>query len=327
MNDFKERVKQYEKIYVPIGENEEAAGYSFCQMIDVGRKFVMHNIKGYLATQTVHYLQHFNLSPRQIWLTRHGESMGDVEGKFGGNSDLSHYGVQYAKTLSRFIAQQCNLWAQGHLSKENTPIDSPSHPASHTAITGKSFHVWTSNMKRSIQTAQHFNPCTYEIEHLRMLDELNAGILEGLTRDKIKEFYGDWLGQRQEDKLRHRYPGTSGEGYVDLTNRLKSVILEVERLTDHVLIISGLAVTRVLLAYFKGLQRDKITDLRVPLGTLYLIEPVSLRSTFGLTNGLRKLTFRRNRTGLNTRSFCTMVKLTGSSPQKSTENSPDGMSL
>ena len=130
-------------------------------------------------------------------------------------------------------------------------------------------------MLRSKQTAQFFQRPRYDTKQLPMLDELNAGILEGLTREEVKRFYSDWYEKRHKDKLRFRYPGARGEGYMDVTNRLKSVILEVERATDHILLISGLAVTRVLLAYFKGLQMEEITDLDIPLGTLFMLEPVS----------------------------------------------------
>jgi 6-phosphofructo-2-kinase len=130
-------------------------------------------------------------------------------------------------------------------------------------------------MRRSKQTAQFFSPSSYETKQLPMLDELNAGILDGMTREEVKEFYSDWCQKRDQDKHRYRYPGAHGEGYMDVTNRVKSVILEVERATDHILLISGLAVTRVLLAYFRDLQKDEIADLDVPLGTLFMLEPVS----------------------------------------------------
>ena len=42
-----------------------------CQMIDVGRKIVTHQTKGFLAAQTVYFLLNFNLAHRQIWITRH----------------------------------------------------------------------------------------------------------------------------------------------------------------------------------------------------------------------------------------------------------------
>ena len=38
--------------------------------------------------------------------------------------------------------------------------------------------------------------------------------------------------------------------------------------------ISRRSVARVLLAYFKGLKRDDVADLDVPLGMLYMLEPV-----------------------------------------------------
>jgi 6-phosphofructo-2-kinase len=51
------------------------------------------------------------------------------------------------------------------------------------------------------------------------------------------------------------------------------VIVELERMTDHVLLVGHRSVARVLLAYFMGLQREAVADLDVPLGMLYCLEP------------------------------------------------------
>ncbi|KAJ9639442.1 6-phosphofructo-2-kinase [Coniosporium tulheliwenetii] len=241
LKDFKKRVAMYEKKYAPIGDYEERNGLSFCQMIDVGRKFVTHKINGFLATQVVNYLQHFNLAPRQVWLTRHGESIDN-------------------------IADQCPL-------SDDKALDGPDDLNGLNCTEAKRFWVWTSMMQRSIQTAQFFDQDRYEVNHMRMLDDLNAGMLEGLTHEQVKELYADEYEQRQRDKLRYRYLGERGEGYLDVTNRLKSVILELERVHDHVLLIAPQSVTRILLAYCRGLKSEEITDLHVPLGTLYMLEP------------------------------------------------------
>ena len=45
-------------------------------------------------------------------------------------------------------------------------------------------------------------------------------------------------------------------------------------MTDHVLLVGHRSVARVLLAYFKGLKHEDIADLDVPLGMLYMLEPV-----------------------------------------------------
>ena len=49
--------------------------------------------------------------------------------------------------------------------------------------------------------------------------------------------------------------------------------LRLERETD---LASDRSVARVLLAYFKGLKREDVADLDVPLGMLYMLEPVRI---------------------------------------------------
>ena len=78
-------------------------------MIDVGRKIVTHQIRGFLAGQTVYFLLNFHLSARQIWITRHGESLDNVAGKIGGDASLSEEGRRYAKALTEFIDSKLGL--------------------------------------------------------------------------------------------------------------------------------------------------------------------------------------------------------------------------
>ena len=281
--DFKRRVAIYERNYVPLGEFEEKNNMQYVQMIDVGRKIVSHQIKGFLAAQTVYYLVNFNLAARQIWITRHGESLDNVNGKIGGNSPLSENGRRYAKALARFIDHERLEWtirqrdkaASTHfppLPGDTTPPN-PECSKSDNAPE-KNFCVWTSMLERSIQTAQDFDEEEYDIKQMRMLDELNAGDMEGMTYEGIRSQHTDEYELRRSDKLHYRYPGAGGEGYLDIINRLRAVIVEVERMTDHVLLVGHRSVARVLLAYFMGLQRDDVADLDVPLGALYMLEPV-----------------------------------------------------
>ena len=44
-------------------------------------------------------------------------------------------------------------------------------------------------------------------------------------------------------------------------------------MTDHVLLVTHRSVARVLLAYFRGLKREEVADLDVPVGMLYCLEP------------------------------------------------------
>ena len=288
LEDFKKRVALYEQKYVPLGEYEEKNNMPYVQMIDVGRKVVSHQIRGFLSAQTVYYLLNFNLAPRQIWITRHGESIDNVNGKIGGDSILSDVGHAYAKTLTKFIKHERELWEIHQHEKALTthfpprpgdttpPNPDYDHGNSEDGPAAMNFCVWTSMLKRSVQTAQYFDEEDFDIKQMKMLDELNAGTMEGLTYKEIMTQHSEEYEVRKKDKLHYRYPGAGGEGYLDVINRLRAVIVEVERMTDHVLLVGHRSVARVLLAYFKGLGRDDVADLDVPLGMLYMLEPVSL---------------------------------------------------
>ncbi|KAF2023723.1 bifunctional 6-phosphofructo-2-kinase/fructose-2,6-bisphosphate 2-phosphatase [Setomelanomma holmii] len=280
LEDFKKRVAIYEKNYVPIGDYEEDNNIPYVKMVDVGRKMISHQIKGFLAGQAVFYLLNFNLAPRMIWITRHGESMDNVAGRIGGDSDLSENGQRYAKAMARFVDRQRKDWAVRQADKmANTHF--PPVPGDHTPpnpyydhdFDHNNFCVWTSMLKRSIQSAQYFCDEDYEVKQMRMLDELNAGIMEGLTYDEIRTKYAEEYLRRRRDKLSYRYPGPGGEGYLDVINRIRPVIVELERMTDHCLLVTHRSVARVLLAYFQGLNREDVADLDCPLGMLYQLEP------------------------------------------------------
>jgi len=282
LEDFKKRVAIYAKNYIPLGDYEEDNNMPYIKMIDVGRKMMTHMIKGFLSAQVVYYLVNFNLAPRMIWITRHGESEDNVNGKIGGNADLTANGHRYGAAMSKFIKYQRQDWEIRQRDKEAN-MQKPPHegdttpPNPHYNPEGfehaKSFCVWSSMLQRSYHTAAYFDDEEYDVKQMRMLDELNAGIYEGMTYEKIKNDHTEEFNRRRADKLQYRYPGPGGEGYLDVINRLRPVIVELERMTDHCLLITHRSVARVLLAYFQGLNRDDVADLDCPLGMLYMMEP------------------------------------------------------
>ncbi|EFR03393.1 6-phosphofructo-2-kinase 1 [Nannizzia gypsea CBS 118893] len=282
LEDFKKRIKLYERSYVPLGEYEEHHNMPYVQTIDVCRKVVAHQATGFMASQVVSYLLNFNLSPRQIWISRHGESLDDISGRIGGNAPLSENGTQYARALAKFIDHQRARWEEYQKIKALSthfpprPGDStPPNPqyAAQIMEGGRNFCVWTSMLTRCSQTAQFFDEEEYDIKEMRMLNELNAGVMEGLTYDEIRERFPSDFETRRKEKLHYRFPGPGGEGYLDVVNRLRAVIVEVERMTDHVLLVGPRSVARTLLGYFLGLRREDLTDLAVPMGIIYSLEP------------------------------------------------------
>lgn len=47
-----------------------------------------------------------HITPRTIYLTRHGESEHNLSGILGGDSDLSPRGLEYAKKLGQFVQHE-----------------------------------------------------------------------------------------------------------------------------------------------------------------------------------------------------------------------------
>ncbi|KAK3343758.1 histidine phosphatase superfamily [Lasiosphaeria hispida] len=281
LEDFKKRVEAYESAYESLGKWEEENDLQYIQMIDVGRKVIHHRLKGFLSGGIASYLTTFNLSPRQIWITRHGQSMDNQFQKLGGDSELTERGHYYGQALYNFITQKRKEWLidqKNKIAQSSFPPmpgdHTPPYPELNQELDDKNFCVWTSMLKRSIETAEYFDADDdYDVKAWEMLNELNAGTFEGMTYEEIAQKYPEEYNKRSRDKLQYIYPGVGGEGYLQVISRLRDMVREIERITDHVLIISHRSVCRVLMAYFMDLTRNDIADLDVPLGILYAIEP------------------------------------------------------
>lgn len=260
LKDFKERLINYTKAYEPI-EDEENLQY--VKMIDVGKKVISYNIKGFLASQTVYYLLNFTLAERQIWITRNGESEYNVSGRIGGDSNLTPRGEKYAKALPKFINERRELFLE--LELENEDNKNEDHQVNE-------FFIWSSPRRRCVETIKNFDEVDYPIKQMKMLEELNAGDCEGMTYSEIQQRYPEGYADRRADKLRYRYPGIGGESYMDVINRVRSVITEIERIEDNVLIMTHRVVARVLLGYFLNLNKDIIANLDIPLHCVYCLD-------------------------------------------------------
>jgi 6-phosphofructo-2-kinase len=281
LEDFRKRVEAYESAYEPVGEYEEKHDMQYIKMIDVGRKVIHYRLRGFLTTGISMYLQTFNLAPRQIWITRHGQSEDNEAGRIGGNSNLTANGSRYSLALYQFITRKRQEWLVEQKNKlaacsfPPQPGDhTPPYPEINQELEDKNFCVWTSMLERSISTAAFFdNDDDYDVKNWEMLNEMNAGQFEGMTYKQIARQFPEDFKKREADKLNYIYPGVGGEGYLQVISRLRDMVRELERITDHVLIIGHKTVCRVLMAYFMDLTRDDIADLDIPLGIAYAIEP------------------------------------------------------
>lgn len=231
--DFRLRIAHYERAYEPLGAGET----SYVKYIDVGRRIEIDGLQGYLPGKILFFLMNTHLERRPVWLTRHGESAYNQAERIGGDAPLTTQGEAYAKALAVFM--RCRVGARVQ-------------PA-----------VFTSTLRRTRQTAAHLpqTPVAW-----RLLDEIDAGVCDGLTYQEISERYPEEFAARKADKLRYRYP--SGESYTDVIQRLEPVLLEIERQRRPVVVVAHQAVIRALYGYFKGLPSEEVPHLLIPLHTV-----------------------------------------------------------
>lgn len=103
--DFMLRIEHYQEKYQPLDENQEN-DLSFMKIYNTGEKVLVHKHEGHIQSRIVYYLMNIHIVPRTIYLTRHGESVMNLEGKIGGDSELSERGWEYAKALGSYITGQ-----------------------------------------------------------------------------------------------------------------------------------------------------------------------------------------------------------------------------
>ena len=66
--DFRNRIRNYEKVYATIDEDEKDLTY--VKLIDVGHQVIINRIRDYLQSRVVYYLMNLHIRPRSIWLSR-----------------------------------------------------------------------------------------------------------------------------------------------------------------------------------------------------------------------------------------------------------------
>ncbi len=260
--DFRNRIRNYEKVYETIDEDEKDLTY--VKLIDVGKQVIINQIQDYLQSRVVYYLMNLHIRPRSIWLSRvclpssphpsslsltliqHGESEFNLEGKIGGDANISERGELYARALPDLVASSVG--------------------------DDRQLTIWTSTLKRTIQTARFLaaSPKGYDKLEWKALDELDSGVCDGLTYQEIADRYPEDFKARDDDKYNYRYRG--GESYRDVVIRLEPIIMELER-SENIIIVTHQAVLRCIYAYYMNVPQHKSPWMEVPLHTLIKLTP------------------------------------------------------
>jgi 6-phosphofructo-2-kinase/fructose-2,6-biphosphatase 4 len=246
--DYKRRIKQHEEYYETIADTT----LPFVKNMNAGEQFIVNNVIGYLQSRIVYYLMNLHIQPRTIYFARSGPSLND--NSYKADANLSPEGEKYAEKLKDFMLA---------LQEQKN--------ADRTADEQRILTIWTSTQKKSLETAIPFVNAGVPVRQQSVLNQLNPGESDGLTLEELKAKFPDEIVKARENPYRHRYP--RAESYHDLAVRLESVIMELEREKNDVLIIAHETVLRCLYAYLFDRPATEIPSISIPRSSLIEITP------------------------------------------------------
>jgi broad specificity phosphatase PhoE len=247
-DDFRNRIKEYEKVYEPISAELDGKDTAYIQIINQGKQIVLRNIKGYIQSKLISYLINLHTGDRPIYFARPGETESEINNKIGGDKRLTDNGIRYAGYLSDFLKSESNSF--------NNFEEKPT--------------LYCSTLKRSLETGERLSFLN-DITVVKTLDELNMGLRDDMTLKEIEKNYPSEYDEMKKDPLHYRFP--RGESYMDLIHRIEPMIYEVERRKGPVIIIAHLGVIRGLYGYFTCVPLELIPQINIPNNTVIKFIP------------------------------------------------------
>uniref|UniRef100_A0A672IQS3 6-phosphofructo-2-kinase/fructose-2,6-bisphosphatase 4-like n=1 Tax=Salarias fasciatus TaxID=181472 RepID=A0A672IQS3_SALFA len=98
VQDFMKRIKCYENSYETLDEVLDR-DLSYIKIMDVGQRYLVNRVLDHVQSRIVYYLMNIHITPRSIYLCRHGESELNVKGRIGGDSGLTLRGKEVRRPL------------------------------------------------------------------------------------------------------------------------------------------------------------------------------------------------------------------------------------
>ena len=122
-------------------------------------------------------------------------------------------------------------------------------------------------MKSSKQTVASMKH-RYDCVQMALLNSRDRGKLRGKSEQEMKAQHAEEYDKMLSDPVNYRFP--MGESYADVVERLKPIILELERQRASVLVVAHRSIVRVLYCYFVDCPKEEIFNLDIPLHTVPL---------------------------------------------------------
>ena len=177
----------------------------------------------------------------KLYLARHGESVFNLEGRVGGDSELSPKGRNDAEHVAELLS----------VLELNT--------------------IYCSTLIRSIQTAEIIQkrfPLTPLVK-LDKLKELNFGIAEGLTHLEFERLCPDLFNQRKKQWYQFKFP--DGESYEMVWDRINVFIEELKKFSGNYLVVAHGMVNKSIIGTLLNLG-ENLTTISIPHDIIFEID-------------------------------------------------------
>lgn len=247
---FEQRIRYYESIYTPLGREA-----NFVRLDTLNNRILQEQltfiVPYYVRIRDIMVSDWVN----NLYLVRHGETAFNIENRIGGDSPLTERGNAQAHALADYFRDK--------------PVP----------------YIFTSAKLRSAQFAAPLiadHPDSV-LMALPELDEIDAGICEGMTYEEIRTEYPDEFAARSRDKYNYVYP--EGEGYVTMHERVNRGFrkaLFLSGAAPGTLLIGHQAVNRVILSLFLYRRLADVPYIYVPQDKYYHIVATHQKKLFEL---------------------------------------------
>lgn len=178
---------------IPHFESMEEAELHYVKMINAGERVIVNNCAfNYLSQRIVFYLLNLHTKHRSVYFARAGTTRD--EDSYKADASLSEDGVSYSKKMADALIN--------HREDERKEFIERGGPD----VALKPLTIWTSTRRRTVETSHYLESLGYRVKQRPQMSQLNPGVCEKMSEDKIREQYPEEVRKHELDPYHHRYP-------------------------------------------------------------------------------------------------------------------------
>lgn len=182
--DYRGRVNNYAAFFETLDAatcHPVEGGWSYFKCDHSKHHFMVHRIRGYLPLKVVHFIMNLRTSSHAFYLTRHGQSEYNAIGRIGGDSGLSFHGLNYAKKLAEFVAE--NITSNKMINEEKRKGDEGENNTydlenvlDNRITEAVPARLWTSTMRRTRETCQFIAQSKLLMKYVFILSSVRSSL-------------------------------------------------------------------------------------------------------------------------------------------------------